>query len=453
MKKIITGILLLIFPLISNGQSEMLPIDSLYLNSVSKFYQYAKQVKNDIWPAMEISPVCLFRTNGPAILYGHPNPPESFIKTDDNIFIGSQREMHLAGATQMEINGVSTAIIDYGYDHYSTPEEVYAELFHEIHHVYQLNKIENIEYDNPAILLVYPEDTNNDALKLYEQQILLKMVFTDDKNQFDKYLNEFYSCRLKREKIIGKEFLDYEKTVENMEGPAFYCEYRFYNEKAVCDKIIKEHYNFNHFWSVLNTPYYGRTSLRLRHLSAGMAMCYILDKFHDSDWKKEYYSQNSGLFDFFMSKFNPQIIELPDLKIYYSLSNYHTTESVLQHERVFDEFSSQPGIKIILEFASVPQFRGFDPMNANAINDSIVLHNTLLNLGNENNKLFITNHDIATIYKGQIWFVDKAVFFVSNKSEIKNIDDKIIISSEDIDFEWSGEIISEEKNKIIIKCQ
>jgi hypothetical protein len=37
------------------------------------------------------------------------------------------------------------------------------------------------------------------------------MVFTDDKNQFDKYLNEFYSCRLKREKIIGKEFLDYEK--------------------------------------------------------------------------------------------------------------------------------------------------------------------------------------------------------------------------------------------------
>ncbi|HOP58842.1 MAG TPA: hypothetical protein PLR52_05430 [Bacteroidales bacterium] len=109
--------------------------------------------------------------------------------------------------------------------------------------------------------------------------------------------------------------------------------------------------------------------------------------------------------------------------------------------------------KYIFNFSyAFPKFRGFDPMNANAINDSIVLHNTLLNLGNDKNKLFITNHDIATIYKGQIWFVDKAVFFVNNKSEIKDIDDKIIISSENIDFEWSGEIISEEKNIIIIKC-
>jgi hypothetical protein len=83
----------------------------------------------------------------------------------------------LVGATQVEINGILTAIVDYGSDHYLTKDEVFAELFHELHHVYQRNHIENLEYDNPAILLTYPEDYMNDGIKLYEQTLLYKMCF------------------------------------------------------------------------------------------------------------------------------------------------------------------------------------------------------------------------------------------------------------------------------------
>lgn len=44
-------------------------IDSLYLSSVAQYYKIAENVKNEIWQGMELSPVCLFRIDGPAIFF------------------------------------------------------------------------------------------------------------------------------------------------------------------------------------------------------------------------------------------------------------------------------------------------------------------------------------------------------------------------------------------------
>lgn len=209
------------------GQEQLLAIDSLYMASIDHFYENAEKVKSEIWEGMKIAPICLFRVNGPALLYNHPSPPESFIKVSDRLYIGEQKDLQLFGATQAEINGVLTAIVDYGLNHYSCIEEVYAELFHELHHVYQRNFIKQIKFDNPAVLLIYPENYKNDGLKLFEQETLYKLCFERDNNSFQKLLNQFYSCRLQREQIIG-DFIRYEETVENMEGPAFYCEYKYY---------------------------------------------------------------------------------------------------------------------------------------------------------------------------------------------------------------------------------
>jgi hypothetical protein len=430
----------------------MLPIDNLYLNGIGNFYQQATNTRNEIWPEMELSPVCLFRINGPAILYNHPNPPATFIKIDEKTSIGTQKELNLFGATQVEINGILTAIVDYGQEHYSTPEEMYAELLHEIHHVYQRNKIKTIEYDNPATLLIYPENKHNDAMKLYEQQLLLKMATLSDRKQFNNYLNQFYSCRIKRESIIGQQFMKYEKTVENLEGPAFYCEYKFYNFNNSPEKTIKENYNEKHFWSLLNTPYYGRTNLRLRHLASGMAMCYILDKYHH-DWKNEYYAGKTDLFNFFMSKFNPQVVDLPNLDVYNSLSDFHTTKLIQQRQLDYNLFANKSGIKVILEFNSIPQFRGFDPMHAIAINDSLILHSTLLSLKNEDNSLFINNNEVATEVSEQIWFVKKVMFYIENKSSLTISDEKIVVETNGINLVWEGKITSEEDNRITIKCK
>ncbi len=144
-----------------------MPIDSLYMSSIDDFYKNAGNATSKIWTGMGLAPVCMYRVNGPALLYNHPNQPKSFKRVNDKLYIGDQKDLQLFGATQMEINGTLSAIVDYELSHYASKEEVYAELFHELHHVYQRNFIKQIGFGNPAILLTYPENYNNDGIQTF----------------------------------------------------------------------------------------------------------------------------------------------------------------------------------------------------------------------------------------------------------------------------------------------
>jgi hypothetical protein len=433
------------------GQNMQLSINSIFSNALESFYENALEGKDSIWPNMELAPVCIFRLNGPAFLYNHPNPPESFERITERLYMGTQEALQLSGVTQAEINNQLTAILDYGSDFYLTTDEAFAELFHELHHVFQRNHIEHLEHDNPAVLLTYPEDITNDGMKLFEQMLLYNLCFANNEADFKWLLNHFYSCRCKREVILG-EYADYEKKVENMEGPAFYCEYQYYNKYANCMAKQKENYIQKHFFGILTTPYYGRTNLRLRHLASGMAMCYLLDKYHPG-WKDEYYGNSHNLYDYFISRFNPQLIDLPNLDVYYALSSYHTPQETSQHELNYERFNAQPGLKVVLDFNTVPQFRGFDPMHAESINDSIILHRTLLNLSNNDNQLFITNKEAITFIQEQVWFVRKVLFYLEDKSELENVDGKFVISTDNIKMEWTGRSDIEQDNNIVIRCE
>lgn len=450
------GILIFIWILLFNnsliqGQEQLLAIDSLYMASIDHFYENAEKVKSEIWEGMKIAPICLFRVNGPALLYNHPSPPESFIKVSDRLYIGEQKDLQLFGATQAEINGVLTAIVDYGLNHYSCIEEVYAELFHELHHVYQRNFIKQIKFDNPAVLLIYPENYKNDGLKLFEQETLYKLCFERDNNSFQKLLNQFYSCRLQREQIIG-DFIRYEETVENMEGPAFYCEYKYYSQFSSYNKALKANYYEKHFFGPLTTPFYGRKSLRHRHLAAGMAMCFILDN-HFKDWQSEYYSKDLSLYDFFIHKFTPQKEELEIDSMYYQLSKFYTHQELLGHQNSFNNFVAQPGIKVTLNFNQSPQFKGFDPMHAESINDSTILHKTFLRLsGSGNDDIFVTNKEVVTVIDKEIWFVKKVILFAPEEGILIN-NDRIEIIVEGKNVLWYGKLKMKAENEIVFNCE
>ena len=92
-------------------------------------------------------------------------------------------------------------------------------------------------------------------------------------------------------------------------------------------------------------------------------------------------------------------------------------------------------------------------MNAEAINDSTVLHTTLLKLkGNNDNELFISNWPVITHYTEQIWFVDKIIVFVPEE-DIKLTDNKQIeIKNENILISWQGVAKRKNKNEIEIIC-
>lgn len=299
-------------------------------------------------------------------------------------------------------------------------------------------------------MLTYPENCRNDGIKLYEQKVLYKMCFAQDSADFQKLLNQFYSSRLGREEVIG-DYLRYEETVENMEGPAFYCEYRFYNQFASIDEVLKDNYNQIHFFCVLATPFYGRQSLRQRHLASGMAMCYILDNHFDS-WQSEYYSGSVSLYDFFISKFKPQKEVLEIDSVYFDLSRFHTQNEVQGHELAFNEFNAQQGTKITLAFSRNPQFNGFDPMSAESINDSTVLHKTFLRLsGGEQNKLYLAAIPTITVNGEEIWFVEKVIFFVPEKNMVLT-DNKIVIDNAGQNISWSGKLKIETANEVIFVC-
>ncbi len=55
--------------------------------------------------------------------------------------------------------------------------------------------------------------------------------------------------------------------------------------------------------------------------------------------------------------------------------------------------------------------------DADPINDSTILHKTLLRLsGGEHDKLFITNKNAVTIIDEEIWFVKKVILFAPEES-------------------------------------
>ncbi|MDD3891358.1 MAG: hypothetical protein PHE03_03560, partial [Bacteroidales bacterium] len=264
-------------------------------------------------------------------------------------------------------------------------------------------------------------------------------------------LNQYYSCRLKREEIIG-DYLRYEEAVENMEGPAFYCEHQFYNQFDLLDKVLKDNYNQRHFFGVLTTPFYGRKSLRHRHLAAGMAMCYILSN-HFEGWQSEYYTGSLSLYDYFISKFKPINQELDIDAMYYGISKFHTQNEVLGHQVSFNEFNNQQGVKITLEFKKTPQFKGFDPMSAESINDSTILHKTFLRLfGGEQNKLFIVNQNAVAIIGKEVWFIQKVILFAPEKSILVE-NNRIIVDVDGKNVSWLGKLKIKTENAIVFECE
>jgi len=437
---------------LSIGQNVMLPIDTLYLSKIEEFYKNAEQFSNKAWPGMTLSPICIFRKNGPAFLFNHPNPPETLKKISDNLYMGTQAELQILGATQANINGILTAINSYDLPNFSCPEEAFAELFHEMHHAYQFKSVPDKKPDDPLTLLLYPENYKNDALKIAEQKLLFSLCFCDDEKEFKELLNQINNIRVTRETIIGKKFIDYEKDVESLEGPAFYCQSLYYKEYATVNNSLKNNYIQKEFFGVLNTPYYGRDKLRYRHLASGMAMCYILDKYNQN-WKNEYYSSKIKLYDYFISQFNIEKSISPEKEIDYALSKFHTQLLIDNHTKNLNKFYNQSGIKIILNFINTPQFRGFDPMNAEAINDSIVLHSTLLKLkGSNNNELFITGWPAITHYSDQIWYVNSVILFIPEK-EVELFDNnRIVIKNENVTINWKGTIKTKSESEILFDC-
>jgi len=427
MRKILPLILLATMGWRPSEAQSLEPIDSIYLNAMPRFSQNIARITSHVWPGMTIGPYAIFRIGGPVFLKNHPQPPAGSITLKDGVYEFSQSEYALLGTSQTEINHVLTAHNNYGQPQYISENQFYSEVFHELHHVYQRTVVKTVKFDDPAELLTYPEDYRNDAIRQCEDETLLSML-QGPAVQFQENLNRFFSSRMLRQTIIGKEYLDYEKTVESCEGPATYCEYRYM--KAFASKPQEQQYIQKRFFEMLIEPTYGRDGLRNKRLLSGMIQCLLLDR-KLKNWQPEYYRSGLSLSDFFFSKFKPRQAPLPDISVYLAKAKYFTAIEKNKHSVDLESFNNQGGLKVTLLFKSPPQFRGFDPMHAEAVSDSLILHTTLLKLGKGANYFNAANERTATLVKGSIWTVKSVTFFVP--------DDKISLENNTLKYE--GEFI------------
>jgi hypothetical protein len=448
MRKILALMLLIILCRNPAGAQTLQPIDSIYLNALPQFSKNIASITKDVWPGMTIGPYAIFRIDGPVFLKNHPQPPAGAKALKDSIYRFSQSEIALLGTSQTEIDHFLTAHNNYAQPQYISVNQFYSELFHELHHVYQRTVIKTVQFDNPAELLTYPENYLNDAVRQYEDEVLLSML-QGPAGQFQENLNRFFSSRVIRQAIIGNEYMEYEKTVESCEGPATYCEYRYMKEFGTT--VEEQQYTQKRFFEMLIEPTYGRDGLRNKRLLSGMVLCLILDK-QLKNWQQEYYKSNLSLNDFFFSKFKPRQVKLPNLDVYIARAKYFTAIEKEKHSTNQQAFNSQGGLKITIQFKSSPEFRGFDPMHAEAVNDSLILHPTLLKLAKKDNYFTAANERVETLVKGSVWTVESVTFFAP-ESQISLENNTLKYTGEHIQVNWHYTTLAKSGNGYLITVE
>jgi hypothetical protein len=378
----------------------------------------------------------------------HPAPPPEAHLLRDSIYIFKQTDYALAGTTQTPINNHLTAHNHYAQPMYVSVNQFYSELFHELHHVYQRTYIKGLKFDNPAELLTYPEDPHNDALRQYENEALLEMLI-GPAAAFNDNLNTFYTCRLLRKAIIGEKYSNYEKSVETAEGPATYCEHAYMKKYGT--SASEQEFIHKRFYYSLIEPAYGREGLRNKHLLSGMAQCIILTR-RFKNWQTEFYKSGMQLNDFFFSKFPGKQVKLPSLAAYAAKAQIFTTAEKEKHSKNLEAFNNQAGRKITLIFTTQPEFRGFDPMHAEAANDSLIIHTTLLKLGKGTNSFTAINHPALAQINKQVWFVKQVTFFVP-ESAIKNENSVLTCTDETLSIQWKYSRIEKTETEYIITSE
>jgi len=430
--------------------------DQLYIDQLESFYKEIETLADTIWPGMKLCPVCIYRQDGPAFLYKHPNPPESLTSIGEELWLGKQADLQLYAATQFDINGALTAINFYDRMGKDCPIECfYAELFHEMHHVYQLNHMSSPRWDDPGLIITYPELVENDAIKNYENRILVELALPENQQRFQELLNEFYSCRLKRQKIIGDTYLDMEKRVESMEGPATYCQYKYLEsrDRTAWDRALFKVARHEEFFWLLCQPEHGRYHLRHRLLMTGLAQCLILSRQEIPDWQQEYFNSNMLLNDYLFSKLPVRQVPVPDSEELNAKALFFLDQTHKDRKQRFEKFEKQVGFRLNITFNAIPQCRGFDPMNAEAIDAQTVMHNTTLKLGNVDNSLFFNTGGILTYIVGSVFEITSLTVFIQDRNQIKNDNGSIMLDSEGKQLNWRGRIVSESKNEISIELE
>lgn len=285
------------------------------------------------WPGFE-AVAFAFYNDERVRLYNHP-----ICKRNNKTYVELPRSDAFLGETVILYENYPTAIVYTNF--HKDAANMYAVLVHELFHGYQYI-LEESRFANELDGITYPISPVNIQLRNEERAALHRALLSSTKEERDEHINNFISLRDERSKIIGK-YLEYEKRIETIEGPAYYVELKAYQAKTSLPfkRAIKK------FSSQLINKTEANLELRKSCYSSGLFLCLLLDKVH-AHWHDAFMKSDQTLYDFFKSKVHYGTVNKSDIHIdnetEHIVNLIHATK-----EQEMEQFYTQSGNLITIK--------------------------------------------------------------------------------------------------------
>ena len=293
------------------------------------------------------------------------------------------------GNTCIEYNGEYIAIWNVENPFLNDPEILAADLVHEMFHAFQQKNHES-RFPSDLLLLDYPTDMENCAVKHSENLLLVKAIVADDVQAKKILISQFISARKYREGLIG-DTIKQEYLSETIEGMAEYAGSMALRqisppkyEKRVGEYVKNLRALDNSFFDIRKISYY-----------SGALFCITL-----SEAGKDFYhiigDTELPLFSIAAGTTKP---EKPPVEYDVNLLSTEIGHFLNEKKRKFEEFLLSHHEEIVGSFVIC----GYDPMNMLKMDDMILCSHFIMLKSEENEApIFIQGPVLVNVKIGSI---------------------------------------------------
>lgn len=322
------------------------------MNRIVKVNKYMNSIDfSKLWPGFKKTNFAIYDEE--SAYFNDDYDIDIDLSKEGSVFVGKV-DNRFAGCTAIKINNHQVAIWDANYiSKDMTNKKLTSMIIHEMFHCFQLDNKYEKEFPNEILGMDYPITIENINLRCLERECLFRWISEENKEKKLDLVNKYFTFRQERENLIG-DFIKYEKSLESLEGTAYYAEFKALLQLHPNDeKLITED-----FFKGFNEINEENIKIRPSTLVQGAILSLIADEYL-SNWKEIFQKSNTQLSDFLKDN-----MEIGEKNIDSRKISFHKLEKVIyareeKINKLFNDFDSskenilEEDIQIVL----------FDPMN------------------------------------------------------------------------------------------
>lgn len=367
------------------------------VQELEKAYQLPVDSLNQIWPGFALTtiPIGLY-TNQDALLINHPSPDKSWDLVDTStpnikLYHRNSKPNEFLANTSIDYLGVPTTV--FFISDSIPPQQFYDLLFHETFHSFT-KRVRALKNRNGNAILqpFFPVTAEHLTLSYLEQCALLNAITSTNPQSQGDWVYRFLAIHSERQKILEKQFIDYEAEEQINEGIPTYA--------GMQGAILMGYPNQakENLVSMLSAKTESATGFRDRCYGVGAALALLMD-LRSPTWKTEI-SVKSDLISILRKTYGES-----------KTINFEQIKSQLGYDSLYNAFLTNSGMKIQMYtrietrlsqdscwefvFPSTSYIDGnqflYDPMNLVATSSNHLCHGRLLHLVGKNGFQFNTD--------------------------------------------------------------